>query len=125
MPLFIAVFAITTGWYVGTIREVRLGPHGLSVGGWIKKIKIPYANIAHVTATRWLNPERITLVFKTPANSAPTSIFFRARACFRFFPRIPPTSRSSTCFADRMTSGRIDDTVDHRASCNAQDTLPV
>lgn len=84
-PPFFVAMAVAACWYIGPIREVWLGPNGFIVGSWVKKIEVPFSNVATVISVRWLNPERITLVLKTPGKFGARIHFLPTQRLFPFF----------------------------------------
>lgn len=74
---------------IAPIYEVWLGPNGFIVGGWVKKIEIPYANVTEVIEARWRSPEQITLVLNTPCEFGPRIRFMPARRLFPWFSSHP------------------------------------
>ena len=65
--LFLAMWLLGTavlGWLAARLRRVRMDAEGLTVSNYRAEVYVPFAAIARVTQSRWVNARPVTIEFR-------------------------------------------------------------
>ena len=65
---FLAVWIVGTAfiyWGCARLKRVRIDESAIYVSNYLKEIRIPFDDIAHVTENRWINIHPVTVHFRS------------------------------------------------------------